>query len=200
LRLATKYLIDQLRKYARDTISCGFPATLEQWDAYKGGRTWPEYIIVLARETETHILLPAAFYFLCNTPSGAILDSPLNSLSDICAYHIGKEQLSIVWQEFIKEEWSSTTATNCADRECNEDWNKLAEEEQWNALHANRIVEPDPLDDLKRYSQVLDEREQLCHTEVKAANMRANSKRRELWDSLPKIFGLGTWDELKKDL
>ncbi|KAL0953708.1 hypothetical protein HGRIS_004901 [Hohenbuehelia grisea] len=77
LRLATKYIIDNLRNKAIAHLSIVWPTTLKAWDtredlarAYEvrtGGRRLypsPQDVICLAREVDAPILLPSAFYDL----------------------------------------------------------------------------------------------------------------------------------------
>ncbi|KAG2011749.1 hypothetical protein CC2G_011832 [Coprinopsis cinerea AmutBmut pab1-1] len=79
LRLATKYIIDELREMALNHLSIAWPTTLKAWDlredlarSYEIDATIPSArlyphpfeVINLAREVEAPSLLPAAFYDL----------------------------------------------------------------------------------------------------------------------------------------
>ncbi|EMD38728.1 hypothetical protein CERSUDRAFT_122314 [Gelatoporia subvermispora B] len=79
LRLATKYIVDSLRKRALAHLCIAWPSALKEWDArediariyelenatHRGLRyPSPVAIIHLARENDTSELLPAAFYDL----------------------------------------------------------------------------------------------------------------------------------------
>ncbi|OBZ65239.1 hypothetical protein A0H81_14734 [Grifola frondosa] len=115
MRLATKYLIDSLRKRALAHLSIPWPSTLKGWDArediaraYEAERTAhrghrypsPIDVINLAREVDAPELLPAAFYDLSRYHCSQIFepgpDEPLSgstelSLADTRRLALGKE-------------------------------------------------------------------------------------------------------------
>ncbi|KAF8590834.1 hypothetical protein K439DRAFT_1167035 [Ramaria rubella] len=184
-----------------NTILPFFPTTLEEYDLRpKGGGPLPQFVILLSREIGETRFLPTAFYLLpLYHENEEESYKTLMSDNEKAIYFEGKQQLATIWPRFVQEEWVEWSGCTDSPR-CDEGWKGLSDDVRWRALFPWNILQPYPLADLKFYEEMLsDKRTALCKKHRRAARARVREKRAEVWDSLPGIFQLGTWDALAKE-
>ncbi|KAJ7100401.1 hypothetical protein C8R44DRAFT_641926 [Mycena epipterygia] len=212
LRMSHKYQVDVLRKRALIHLSSIHPTTLTEWESMDPTScSWfPKIdaayleIILLARQTSAHWILPTAFYRICEN---AHLDSLLigrNSLelspSDkvACVSAIrwlettgARKVLDFLHNPYAPLNKDCRSPQSCAQRrvktrlivECWRDYDPeedvffpldLWAENDWHRVDA--VCSP-------------------CLTAMKTAHEEAKNA---VWNRLPSLFGLPDWTELEK--
>ncbi|ESK92286.1 hypothetical protein Moror_4684 [Moniliophthora roreri MCA 2997] len=205
LRLSTKYQVDYLRQRVYRVLSELYPTTLEEWDArdaFVNLETFearPFAVFLLAKETNLPTLLPAALYLCADSQDiGFILDG----LPSIDNTHIeldwpdkkacirARETLSIALRTRLfafltgQMDFPGCHRTSMCN---NTRWKWLQGVEA--SLGSGVFSVSFPW--AQYQSGVCDS----CH---RLSRDHYVAERQKLWDELPVLFGLPTWEELRR--
>lgn len=123
-----------------------------------------------------------------------IHQSSLN-MEDLRTYYRGKKSLEEYWRSFIIQEATEFLTPPCGHEACNAQGRKLNQSLPWIFIGDRSF---DPLQQLKRHARFLGAWSFCDHTKASAIE-RCNDMREQLWEDLPSIFGLGSWEELRND-
>lgn len=216
LRLGKKYEITQLHTEALDILQSEFPSSLAEF--HQSGRSIRIAnfklativgVINLARETRTHVVLPAAFYDLCDygTDIQGIMmatgqgsqdspDSPSLSSHDRLLVALGGHRLlglkidvTYAWKDSAYDDTPvnlrCSTHQSCIAAIKSAFFNDISfSGSRYNALISWEDIHWD---------------EPMCHLCVAQAKRKHDEGRARVWDRLPGIFGLPDWPELLKE-
>ncbi|KAF8963105.1 hypothetical protein BDZ97DRAFT_1821782 [Flammula alnicola] len=195
LRISTKYSMQQLRNKCITIIQEKFPSTLKGCDEVltRGIQYVPSEIvriIPLARETTVPKVLPWAFYLCAHISVDEILANSVLSWRDKALCLAGKERL---WEMQKKQthsflldfKQSPQCATGCQSRVPR--GLKLENIE-------NLRVSPHPLEEYTDWKSLM-----LCNKCQAMAEAQHRDGREKVWQMLPSLFHLGTWDDICKD-
>jgi hypothetical protein len=197
LHLSTKYIIRYLRQRCISLFLTKFPSTLDGYTLKAGASKREKYksdnvmrAINLARQNNVLEVLPYAFYCIARLPQKRILkDRPMDiSWKDKALCLVGRERL----------QWAQTSLSHvfllnfqraplCQSSLCafargpHSEWHILDCMKSPNPLHAY-----DNWDNLN-----------VCADCVAYCKIRHVKGREEVWDRLPDLFELPTWDELR---
>lgn len=195
LRISTKYNIRILRQKCITVLQTKFPSSLAGCDAliasgYKYASSNIVRAIPLARETNVPGILPWAFYISTNITRDAIIENPVLSWQDKALCLAGKDQLwemqkSVTHRFFFEFTRSTGCHLACQSR--------LPLKIQWKDTEELRRS-PHPLHPFDDWASLV-----VCPKCLDLAQMQHQEGREEVWNSLPSVFHLGTWDEIHKD-
>ncbi|KAH7912682.1 hypothetical protein BJ138DRAFT_750886 [Hygrophoropsis aurantiaca] len=203
LRVSTKYNFDTLRVNVLSKLTPSFPSTLEAFDELsrypdrlRDSQKKALSVINLARYTSCFEFLPSAFY-LCSRLSAQTILRGKGKNDTICAEDaatciIGREELIKTWNkrthEFLYEKPSISVFRRASCSECPKHTNeKLLE-----YLQAKDGAELFGLDQFDTWDVI-----GLCSKCAIPLQTKHQESRQQLWEQLPKVFGLGSWDELR---
>ncbi|KAF8590839.1 hypothetical protein K439DRAFT_1167305 [Ramaria rubella] len=203
LRLSTKYLMDNLRALALNSLAKRYPTTLTEWDRGDHGFSRDDCadIIKVAYELDAHVLLPAAYYQLCSIETEKVFALGLSS-PVLHNYVLGKEKISLSLPRFIEEElfyFDVTPIPGCfRGKGCTVQLSALYKHalhiiQQPDAYHTPTPLEA--IDSLYTSSNVKNIC-MACQDHVEEQVFQARSR---IWKSLPDTFRLESWQELRKD-
>jgi hypothetical protein len=205
LRLSTKYCIDPLRQKCIEILKRKIPtSSLTEMDATFGlhvdGVGYAEFsadicfsIINLARETNIPELLPFAFYLCARLPTNVVLNgtptaASVLSWNDKAICLAGRIELSEAQRalsEKTVDRWISTTS--CCKRgvfcygAISAEWRRLID------LVGIVVLEIFPPATVT----------QACAHSVEHARSQLQEGRKQVWDMLPKVFQLGSWEDVR---
>ncbi|KAJ7018711.1 hypothetical protein C8F04DRAFT_364893 [Mycena alexandri] len=199
LRMSHKYEVDVLRKRALIHLSSRYPTTLHGWDTMQLACTWyhdtpSQYLeaILLARQTSALWILPIAFYCACTRLDlediitglgGHTLDA-----QDMVACVQGVRYLDTrATSEILNFLWSPASRCEFPVDCMAERLEHRRDAEDWRNSHISPLDIWDE-DDLHNLP-VCD----ACRSQMKPVHQLA---RESLWDHLPAIFHLPSWEEL----
>ena len=205
-RLGTKYEIPHLRSEAIKRLIHDYPLTLKDWDHYdmRDVIIWEPgqhfSVANFAREVGLTSILPAAFYFACETYS---LVEILEGVRDDGHYAIlsaenqkaclrGRERL-IETQHSHTFKWMDATdvtlSPGCSNIEkCN----------QWRMSLFCKTFRGQPVC-CPLVSWLSDDGGGFCGPCVSSSRAMFEVGRANIWNELPSTFGLPTWEELVKE-
>lgn len=198
LRLSTKYLIRSLRQRCIALLSSKFPTTFTDYVA-KSNRDPPEKYdsdsvmraAVLAQENNVPEVLPYVYYCIARMSPRRILSQRPHDVSwkekTLCL--IGRERLR--WAEMtlsysfllVFQRASTCDSFLCADAR--------GPHAEWHLVDAAKAPNP-----LRRYTTW--SRLNVCSACITHCQASHQKGREEVWERLPELFELGTWDQLKK--
>ncbi|KAH9481913.1 hypothetical protein JR316_0006443 [Psilocybe cubensis] len=197
LRISTKYNMLQLRNKCIDIIQEKFPSSLKGCDEVltRGIKYVPSEIvriIPLARETTVPKVLPWAFYLCAHISVDEILANNVLSWRDKALCLAGKERL---WELQKKEthfflldfKQAPTCTTGCQTRVMVPRQLKLSDIE---SLRIN----PHPLEEYTDWKSLM-----ICIKCQAMVESQHKEGREKVWQKLPTLFHLGTWDDINKD-
>ena len=179
----------------------GFPSTLSDFDSrtFVDAEFLPEYImglISLFRETSALECLPVTFYFCSRLPMDYLLkgrNGVTLAWEDQVACIMGREALLRAQEELshsfifrLTSPVGCTTRGLCA-RRAKRSLNRFHHE-------ISRLYEVFALTCLKDWSMM----DGICAVCVNRMELDHKAGRQAVWNSLPKYFGLGSWDEIEK--
>ncbi|KAF9557088.1 hypothetical protein CPC08DRAFT_736881 [Agrocybe pediades] len=195
LRISTKYSMQALRNKCISIIQDKFPSTLRGCDDVlaRGIQYVPSEIvriIPLARETTVPKVLPWAFYLCAHISVDEILANSVLSWSDKALCLAGKERLwamqKTMTHSFLLDfKQAPACTTGCQGRMPRN--LKLADIE---SLRIN----PHPLEEYTDWKTLM-----ICVKCQAMAEAQHREGREKVWQALPTLFHLGTWDEIFKD-
>ena len=197
LRISTKYNLVSIRKKCISVLQEAFPSTLAKCDSVLSRKY--EYIpsevvriIPLAREANVPIVLPWAFYLCGHIPVDGIMTNTVMSWRDKALCLAGKERLweaqKTLTHEFLMHFKPSVGCTSG----CQAHFSSGITWKDTEALRQN----PHPLEEYKDWGTFPF---QLCSRCLTAMKARHKEGREKVWEMLPVIFELGTWDEINKE-
>lgn len=197
LRISTKYNLVSIRKKCISVLQEAFPSTLAACDSVLSRKY--EYvpsevvrIIPLAREANVPIVLPWAFYLCGHIPVDGIMTNSVLSWRDKALCLAGKERLweaqKTLTHEFLMH---FKPAPGCGSG-CQAHFSSGITWKDTEALRLN----PHPLEEYKDWGTFPF---QLCARCLTAMKQRHKEGREKVWERLPVIFELGTWDEITKE-
>ena len=204
LRLSTKYDVKYLRRQSMQHLLSVYTATLDGWDqrntdlipAFSGR---PLAVYCLAREVDIPIILPAALYG-CATSAFEILldgvtlrdDSHIElNWRDKRTCIVARSRLSDVLLgrifKFLLDHRppGCSTAANCT----------AGRMKHLRKLQAKSLTMAGPRPLSKRFLKGFED--DVCDCCYAASQASFVAARRALWDDLPSIFGLPSWQELR---
>jgi hypothetical protein len=197
LRLSTKYIIRYLRQRCISLFLTKFPSTLDGYtlksasnrEKYKSDNVMRA--IALARENNVLEVLPYAFYCIARLPHKRILkERPMDiSWKDKAMTLVGRERL----------QWAQTSLSHvfllnfqraplCRSSLCAF---ARGPHSEWHVLDC--MKSPNPLQTYDNWDNL-----NVCSDCVAYCKVRHLKGREEVWDRLPDLFELPTWDELRK--
>ncbi|KAF7291170.1 BTB domain-containing protein [Mycena indigotica] len=197
LRLSHKYDVQFLRRRALQHLDTGYPTSLAVYEI-SGTETFSSdglddslLTIRVASEVGASWVLPTAFYFLCysdmrdilNSPQWPLL-SPVDQETTIVSYT--KQRLAcppilpFLRIPFVE---GCTSLKECDDYRVQ----NLANVHNWNIS--------DPLGSYRDWTPF---ENLICAYCLKQAEEYHRQARRKLWDELPEIYGLPSWEELER--
>ena len=197
LRLSTKYIIRYLRQRCISLFLTKFPSTLDGYTLKAGALNREKYksdnvmrAINLARQNNVLEILPYAFYCIARLPHKRILkDRPMDiSWKDKTVSLIGRERL----------QWAQTSLSHvfllnfqraplCQSSLCAF---ARGPHSEWHILDC--MKSPNPLHAYDNWDSL-----NVCSDCVAYCKIRHLKGREEVWDRLPDLFELPTWDELR---
>jgi hypothetical protein len=201
LRLSTKYEMATFREQCILELKGLYPSSLEEFDVVYGscGAPWTFETkdcqaatlfkaIQLAREMNVLEILPCAFYFCTQLSTSVILTAP----SDSTACLIGRDTLQKMQDEQTYSFVHHFTASDGCRSGCTRQMDQLVApfytaKNKWTTLNPFTLE----LADFSMYHG------SVCDNCFKAMKEGQTSARRKVWATLPGIFGLGTWEELR---
>ncbi|KAF8815594.1 hypothetical protein BYT27DRAFT_7128770 [Phlegmacium glaucopus] len=198
LRLSTKYIIRYLRQRCISVLLTKFPATLDDYTAKCASKKREKYkpenlmcAIALARQNNVLEILPYAFYCIARLSHKRILKERPTDISwkDKALTLVGRERLH----------WAQTSLSHvfllnfqraplCQSPLCAVARGPHAE---WHVLDCMKSPNPLRAYDTWDYLNVCSD----CVTYCKIRHLKG---RQEVWDRLPDLFELPTWEELRK--
>lgn len=199
--MSTKYNILPLRRKVIALYLTQFPSTLLGFDWEESEAWLPDFIMTLIpvfRETNALECLPCVFYICSRFPMSTLLhgsDDVALSWEDKSTCIMGREELLRAQEDlsysFIFNFVSATgctTSSQCAKR---------ARRNMWFFHHdETSLIEVFALKEFTDWSML--EKGGICSVCVKKAQSDHKLGRQAVWNLLPKIFGLGSWDEIEK--
>jgi hypothetical protein len=201
LRLSTKYNILQLRRKVIAIYLEHFPSTLDTFDSRSSSdiALYPWYtvtLVALFRETNALECLPCVFYICSCLPMCDLLDGCDDvtlSWEDKSACLKGREELLRAQEAFSYSFiFKLVPPPNCANRSV------CARRARRNLYHFHHDQSPlsgvfalEPFTDWKMLDGI-------CPACISKAQMDHQAGRKAIWNRLPKIFGLGTWEDIEK--
>jgi hypothetical protein len=220
LRMATKYLVPRLRSQAISQLARSCPYTLREHDEMIGralhqprvdGLSYPYvhplHVLKIARESGVRTLLPTALYTLSVYPLNELLRGEHPKLNvehpSRPASHIDEQDLrdyTLMYQhrldllfDFIRDFCpSQTNHPGCNNPpNCNRTFAKLGSQfaRSWHPrtspLHLSAMA-------MEEYQNTT----ALCELCRSAFRTRAKIHRQRMWDGLPGVVGLPSWDVL----
>jgi hypothetical protein len=197
LHLSTKYMIRYLRQRCVSLFLAKFPSTLDGYTLKAGALNREKYksdnvmrAINLARQNNVLEVLPYAFYCIARLPHKRILkDRPMDiSWKDKALCLIGRERL----------QWAQTSLSHvfllnfqraplCQSSLCAF---ARGPHSEWHILDC--MKSPNPLHEYDNWDNL-----NVCAECVEYCKIRHAKGREEVWDRLPDLFELQTWDELR---
>ena len=198
LRLSTKYIIRYLRQRCISLFLTKFPSTLDGYTFKAGASNREKYksdsvmrAINLARQNNVLEVLPYAFYCIARLQHKRIMkDRPMDiSWKDKALCLVGRERL----------QWAQTSLSHvfllnfqraplCQSSLCAF---ARGPHSEWHVLDC--MKSPNPLHTYDNWDNL-----NVCSDCVAYCKMRHLKGREEVWDRLPDLFELPTWDELRK--
>ncbi|KAF8885885.1 hypothetical protein CPB84DRAFT_1788044 [Gymnopilus junonius] len=195
LRISTKYSMNQLRNKCISVIQDKFPSTLKGCDDVlsRGIQYVPSEIvriIPLARETIVPKVLPWAFYLCTHIPVDEIMANNVLEWRDKALCLAGKEHLwemqkTLTHTFLLDFKQSPTCTTGCQMR--------VPRNLKLNDIESIRDS-PHPLQEYTDWKSLM-----LCVKCQQAFEAQHKDGREKVWQMLPSIFHLGTWDDICKD-
>jgi hypothetical protein len=196
LRISTKYSMQQLRNKCISIIQEKFPSTLRGCDEVltRGIQYVPSEIvriIPLARETTVPKVLPWAFYLCAHISVDEILTNTVLSWRDKALCLAGKERLWSMQKTqthgfLLDFKQSPQCQSSCQTRVSR------------SSLRLENIetlrISPHPLEEYTDWKSLM-----LCPKCQSMAEMQHRDGRERVWQMLPGLFHLGTWDDICKD-
>jgi len=197
LRLSTKYIIRYLRQRCISLLLTKFPSTLDGYTSKAVASNREKYksdnvmrAITLARQNNVLEILPYAFYCVARLPHKRILkERPMDiSWKDKASTLVGRERL----------QWAQTSLSHvfllnfqraplCQSSLCALARGPHAE---WHILDC--MKSPNPLQAYDNWNNL-----NVCSDCVAYCKLRHMKGRQEVWDRLPDLFELPTWEELR---
>ncbi|KAJ7162447.1 hypothetical protein C8R46DRAFT_1000449 [Mycena filopes] len=202
LRLSDKYDVPTLRATMISILSDVYPTTLTAWDArstppgYTVRRSHHVAALNLALKMNIRPILPIVMYSICVHVGVAeiIARKPPNELRIADADY--KIKCAEGWPKLVavgRKELDYLRRDEDLDEEDCEDIAACdAERFRWLGFELDEDRD-DPLTDSNADAWSHFKLCAKCHSTAKE---RWTAARKELWDDLPRIFGLGTWKEL----
>ncbi|KAF9477719.1 hypothetical protein BDN70DRAFT_907115 [Pholiota conissans] len=195
LRVSTKYSMQQLRNKCISVIQEKFPSTLRGCDEVltRGIQYVPSEIvriIPLARETVLPKVLPWAFYLCAHISVDEILANSVLSWRDKALCLAGKERLWEMQKKkthgFLLDFKQSPQCT----QQCQTRVSRSLKLENIETLR----ISPHPLEEYTDWKSLM-----LCIKCQSMAEAQHRDGREKVWQMLPGLFHLGTWDDICKD-
>ncbi|RDB24320.1 hypothetical protein Hypma_008443, partial [Hypsizygus marmoreus] len=195
LRISTKYNLVLLRQKCIEVLQTKFPCTLEGCDAllasgYKYVSSTIVRAIPLARETNIPELLPWAFYISTNIATDAILDDPILSWQDKALCLAGKNHLWEMQKSLTHRFLFEFTKALTCQQACQ---SRLPQTMNWRRAEELR-ANPHPLHLFDDWDTL-----KVCSKCLELVQAQHQKGREQVWNRLPAIFHLGSWDDIHKD-
>lgn len=198
LRISTKYGMVSIRKKCISILQEAFPSTLATCETVLSRKY--EYvpgevvrIIPLARETNLPMVLPWAFYLCAHISVNEVMTNSVLSWRDKALCLAGKERLweaqkALTHQFLMQFKPLAGCTSGCQTRySCGVTWRDTE------VLR----LEPHPLAEYKDWGTFPSQ--QVCPKCLSAMKLQHKEGREKVWEMLPGIFELGTWDLITKD-
>lgn len=198
LKLSTKYLIRSFRQRCIALLTSKLPTTFIDYIA-KSTRDPPEKYdsdsvmraAVLAQENNVPEILPYAYYCIARMSPRRILQQRTHDISwkDKTVCLVGRERLRIAEMTLsysfllVFQRSSMCESYLCADAR--------GPHAEWHVVDAAKS--PNPLRKYTTWSRL-----NVCHICVAHCQILHQRGREEVWERLPEMFELGTWEQLKK--
>ncbi|KAK7038559.1 BTB domain-containing protein [Favolaschia claudopus] len=201
LRLSDKYDVPVLRESLTSMLQDIYPSSLDKW--LKRNDTIPPGYQVrdadnvlalnLARKLNIRSILPGVMYLTSQRHGLGVLyatrSGKIEHPDDRRHYVLAIPELIIarrrVWTQYLVHDEDGIEACETEEGECD------AERIRWLSLDLPREDDIDPLHDEIPWKDFA-----VCPPCLELAQTEYTKARQQLWDDLPSIFGLGTWDEL----
>jgi hypothetical protein len=207
LRLARKYEFQTLFKEASMRLEHEFPSTLAEWDAVHGKYTvikvfgYEHFDFVrLARDNMLSRILPAALYNCCeNMDFDEIFGGIVRRDGTLSLLSAEDQQLCIkAWRKLIGKQAEVFGWTGSTSSLFNNGCNKTSKCKEARAGLRTTILGPH-LKCVAISPWKASWERGCCRTCINKAKQHHNTNRQKLWQELPQIFNLPSWDELLKD-
>lgn len=196
LRLSTKYIIRNLRHRCITRLTSKFPCTFDDYCAKSVASTHERFksdvvmrAINIARESNVPTILPYAYYCVARMSMRRLMNEREGDLGwkDKCQCMVGRERLrwaemSISYSFLILFERSQTCHTlTCA--------HTRGPHAEWHILEAAKS--PNPLRAYSRWNLL-----NVCKDCEVHCQERHLAGRKQVWEQLPGLFGLVSWEAL----
>lgn len=198
LKLSTKYLIRSFRQRCIALLTSKLPTTFTDYIA-KSTRDPPEKYdsdsimraAVLAQENNVPEILPYAYYCIARMSPRRILQQRTHDISwkDKTVCLVGRERLRMAEMTLsysfllVFQRSAMCESYLCADAR--------GPHAEWHVVDAAKS--PNPLRKYTTWSRL-----NVCHVCVAHCQHLHQKGREEVWDRLPELFELGTWEQLKR--
>ena len=220
LRLASKYFITHLRVQAIRYLTETWPYTIRGHDEMVSqalaapsvdGTTYPYvhplHVLNLAREVNARIVVPSALYFLSIYSLKHLLSGdhpklqnqhpsrPSNQLSvhDVSQYTLMYQHRISMILDFIRNTCGERAVDgNCrAPKECRRVFSRLASN-----INHSFTPRTGPFHNMAQAMQWIDDDDTICGPCQRAFRRDVTALRTRLWEELPSVVGLPSWNEL----
>ncbi|KAG0701990.1 hypothetical protein DFH29DRAFT_999760 [Suillus ampliporus] len=196
IRLSTKYEMEQLQDLALERLKRGVPSTLASFDIpeHQKDRANAQRdvlaIIQLAREINSLELLPCAYYYCSRLSTSTIFegrDGVVLALPDITACILGKDQLRIMQRQTTHSFLYTLPRFNeSCDKKCGGNDRLLLQ-----YLQSQDFATPCTFEQFTDWEKI-----GVCKGCAPAYRGKHMKGRRDAWERLPGIFGLGSWRKI----
>ncbi|KAF8643193.1 hypothetical protein AX16_009170 [Volvariella volvacea WC 439] len=198
LRISTKYSMRTLRQKCITILQRRFPSTLASCDELLASKyTYPSAAdviraIPLAREANVPEILPWAYYIATHVSVESIMGEKSLSWKDKALCLAGKEKLwdayRLLTHSFLFDVHRVPGCpSNCYARTSH------PSNVDWRLVDSVRSS-PHPLDIQTKWDSV-----NVCGHCLKTIEAAHRTGREKVWNLLPSYFGLGSWEEIRKD-
>ncbi|KAG6879269.1 hypothetical protein C0992_003944 [Termitomyces sp. T32_za158] len=194
LKISTKYNLAKIRQKCIDILRDKFPTTLYGCDelvssGYQYNATTVVSAIPLARETNVPEILPWAFYISTNIETDALLADPVLSWRDKALCLAGRSQL---WER-QKEDTHKFLFDFVKAPDCRHGCSLRLQQMTWRHMEELR-KRPHPLHEYDNWDSL-----GVCTSCLQRVQDQHARGREKVWNDLPKIFHLGTWNEIHQE-
>ncbi|KAJ6575563.1 hypothetical protein DFH09DRAFT_1361754 [Mycena vulgaris] len=197
LRLSDKYDVPVLRDSMLSIMSLIYPSTFDKWPTrttppgYRALTSDDLVALAIAVKMEIRSVLPVVMYDLCCSTELASGNASTRRIKIGDAEYRDK-CIAAIPRLMAAQKAGLGYLTRDEDNNCGSPAECDAERLRWLALE----LEDPVLDPLAEEAEESWLSFALCPPCLGAAKVAHIDARRKLWDALPDIFGLGTWEEL----
>ncbi|KAF8516077.1 hypothetical protein JB92DRAFT_2810425 [Gautieria morchelliformis] len=219
LRLATKYMVEPLRRQAIEHFSRIIPTKFDEIgnkECYKkvfgDDPPHPFALVSLFRECQIPYFLPWAFYLACNQGFEKLVDGASHNDKPIHLSEADRRIALFGWKRLrdstlrIRRTTVMSRATHCKQGACNDSLRMCWLDTAFYAVRSDAMEQWKLFNLLARYGETtvgspLPNLREItpCSSCVASWSTREKKGREDIWNTLPQTFGLPNWEELRQE-